>query len=283
MLDLVSRRKSATRRDWYAGIYHKAFEHLGNTRASPEAVHGALLAVGELVSNSGDFMLERFNEVRAWGARPCAHDGRRYGVCAARRAAGVRLCVAVQGREESARAAHCGDADAAIGDVPAAGVLAAAARPSVCVITRPAAQLFVSGYADTALDHLILVLSSRAIDRGTTFLAIGRVLLAVRAPRPGPDGAPSLVIGVRGLRRVRRLASSCQSKLFDRTSRTSWTRFERGLRRRAARAAGAAGVRLVGGGVIVRACAGPEEDVLPRGARLHCNARGGAGSAAKGV
>ncbi len=46
----------------FRNIYRQARTHLTESRSSPETVHGALLALGELLSNSGDFMVMKFSE-----------------------------------------------------------------------------------------------------------------------------------------------------------------------------------------------------------------------------
>ena len=45
-----------------SNIYRQARTHLTESRSSPETQHGALLALGELLSNSGDFMVLKFSE-----------------------------------------------------------------------------------------------------------------------------------------------------------------------------------------------------------------------------
>ncbi|KYQ91695.1 protein kinase [Tieghemostelium lacteum] len=61
-LELISERESRLRLQWYQKIYdeaQKAFKQNG----SPEAIHGSLIALGELLRNTGDFMVTKFKDV----------------------------------------------------------------------------------------------------------------------------------------------------------------------------------------------------------------------------
>ncbi|GAM16986.1 hypothetical protein SAMD00019534_001610 [Acytostelium subglobosum LB1] len=61
-LELISERESRLRQQWYQKIYdesQKAFKQNG----SPEAIHGSLITLGELLRNTGDFMNNKFKDV----------------------------------------------------------------------------------------------------------------------------------------------------------------------------------------------------------------------------
>ncbi|EFA77745.1 protein kinase [Heterostelium album PN500] len=61
-LELIAERESRLRLQWYQKIYdesQKAFKQNG----SPEAIHGSLITLGELLRNTGDFMYNRFKDV----------------------------------------------------------------------------------------------------------------------------------------------------------------------------------------------------------------------------
>ncbi|EGG15157.1 protein kinase [Cavenderia fasciculata] len=61
-LELIAERESRLRLQWYQKIYdesQKAFKQNG----SPEALHGSLITLGELLRNTGDFMVNKFKDV----------------------------------------------------------------------------------------------------------------------------------------------------------------------------------------------------------------------------
>ncbi|KAF2071336.1 hypothetical protein CYY_007349 [Polysphondylium violaceum] len=61
-LELISERESRLRLQWYQKIYdeaQKAFKQNG----TPEAIHGSLITLGELLRNTGDFMNNKFKDV----------------------------------------------------------------------------------------------------------------------------------------------------------------------------------------------------------------------------
>eukprot|EP01132_Coremiostelium_polycephalum_P005602 gene5602-6970_t len=61
-LELIAERESRLRLQWYQKIYdeaQKAFKQNG----SPEAIHGSLITLGELLRNTGDFMVNKFKDV----------------------------------------------------------------------------------------------------------------------------------------------------------------------------------------------------------------------------
>eukprot|EP01094_Clydonella_sp_ATCC50884_P002485 TRINITY_DN1189_c0_g1_i1.p1 TRINITY_DN1189_c0_g1~~TRINITY_DN1189_c0_g1_i1.p1 ORF type:complete len:2421 (+),score=972.86 TRINITY_DN1189_c0_g1_i1:126-7265(+) len=60
-LELISERRSRQRNQWYDKIWQKAL--LGLKEGSTEAVHGSLLAIGELLKNAVEFMHNRYKEV----------------------------------------------------------------------------------------------------------------------------------------------------------------------------------------------------------------------------
>ena len=47
----------------YYNIYETAQEALRSSGASADSVHGSLLAIGQLLANTGDFIMPRFNEI----------------------------------------------------------------------------------------------------------------------------------------------------------------------------------------------------------------------------
>ena len=59
---LISKRASRWRIQWYYKIYGEAQKGFKNAN-NAESIHGSLLTIGELLVNSGDFMLARFKEV----------------------------------------------------------------------------------------------------------------------------------------------------------------------------------------------------------------------------
>eukprot|EP01135_Chromosphaera_perkinsii_P003113 Nk52_evm2s236 gene=Nk52_evmTU2s236 len=60
VLYLTSQRESRTRAQWYAKLYEEALK--GMKSSKDDAIHGSLLAVGELVRNTGEFMVPRFSD-----------------------------------------------------------------------------------------------------------------------------------------------------------------------------------------------------------------------------
>ena len=60
-LTLISKRASRWRLQWYYKIFGEAQK--GFKLSTSESVHGSLLTIGELLRNSGEFMLARFKEV----------------------------------------------------------------------------------------------------------------------------------------------------------------------------------------------------------------------------
>ena len=62
-LRLIMDRESRLRIRWYYNIYETAQEALRSNGASADSVHGSLLAIGQLLDNTGDFIMPRFNEI----------------------------------------------------------------------------------------------------------------------------------------------------------------------------------------------------------------------------
>ncbi|KAF1783413.1 Serine/threonine-protein kinase TOR [Phytophthora cactorum] len=78
-LQLITKRQTRHRVQWYCKVYDQVFEGLalrpsasgssspptstGQTLASWECAHGSLLVIGELIANTGRFMVPRFREV----------------------------------------------------------------------------------------------------------------------------------------------------------------------------------------------------------------------------
>jgi serine/threonine-protein kinase mTOR len=54
---------------WYCAVYEQVL--LGFAQGTPEAVHGSLLVVAELLKHTGDFMIPRYKEVRALCKHAC--------------------------------------------------------------------------------------------------------------------------------------------------------------------------------------------------------------------
>jgi hypothetical protein len=63
-LCLVEARETRYRVQWYYRLFEETQRGLTRT-TSVEAVHGSLLALGELLRHTGEFMLARYREVRA--------------------------------------------------------------------------------------------------------------------------------------------------------------------------------------------------------------------------
>ncbi|KAE9041787.1 Serine/threonine-protein kinase [Phytophthora rubi] len=75
-LQLITKRQTRHRVQWYCKVYDQVFEGLalrpgsaaasaaaGQALASWECAHGSLLVIGELIANTGRFMVPRFREV----------------------------------------------------------------------------------------------------------------------------------------------------------------------------------------------------------------------------
>lgn len=62
-LKVVAQRRNEHKTTWFGYIFEIARESL-STKSNPEAVHGALLSMGELLHNTGSFMDSRFSDVR---------------------------------------------------------------------------------------------------------------------------------------------------------------------------------------------------------------------------
>eukprot|EP01083_Nonionella_stella_P022317 61746_1 len=60
-LKLIAKRDTRQRVKWYFQVYNEAGK--GFKIGTPESIHGSLLTIGELLQNSGEFMLARFKEV----------------------------------------------------------------------------------------------------------------------------------------------------------------------------------------------------------------------------
>eukprot|EP01133_Synstelium_polycarpum_P000171 gene171-204_t len=63
-LELIAERESRLRLQWYQKIYdesQKAFKQSGG--GTPEAIHGSLITLGELLRNTGDFMVNKYKDV----------------------------------------------------------------------------------------------------------------------------------------------------------------------------------------------------------------------------
>ena len=60
VLYLTSQRESRSRAQWYSKLYDEAFK--GMKSSKDDAIHGSLLAVNEMVRNTGEFMVPRFEE-----------------------------------------------------------------------------------------------------------------------------------------------------------------------------------------------------------------------------
>jgi len=63
-LIVVEKRETRYRVQWYYKLFEETVKGLGKG-ASVESVHGSLMAVGELLGHSGEFMLARYKEVSA--------------------------------------------------------------------------------------------------------------------------------------------------------------------------------------------------------------------------
>ncbi|KAL3656617.1 hypothetical protein V7S43_018522 [Phytophthora oleae] len=150
-LQLITRRQTRHRVQWYCKVYDQVFEGLalrpsasssspttnGQTLASWECAHGSLLVIGELIANTGRFMVPRFREV--------CDTVLRY------KDAKERLVNRAVSRLLPQLAEFCPGA-------------------------------FVQYYLDVCVTHLtkrILEYSSPASERGVAFLAMGRLSLAV--------------------------------------------------------------------------------------------------------
>ncbi|KAG1705718.1 hypothetical protein DVH05_003469 [Phytophthora capsici] len=147
-LQLITRRQTRHRVQWYCKVYDQVFEGLklrssgsstttGQTLASWECAHGSLLVIGELIANTGRFMVPRFREV--------CDTVLRY------KDAKERLVSRAVSRLLPQLAEFCPGA-------------------------------FVQYYLDVCVGHLtkrILEYSAPASERGVAFLAMGRLSLAV--------------------------------------------------------------------------------------------------------
>src|SRR4051812_46511272 len=60
-LSLVATRANKSRTDWYSKIFFEV--QLSFKSGNDNAIHGALLVIGELLRNTGEFMSGRFKEV----------------------------------------------------------------------------------------------------------------------------------------------------------------------------------------------------------------------------
>ena len=69
-LIVVEKRETRYRVQWYYKLFEETVKGLGKG-ASVESVHGSLMAVGELLGHSGEFMLARYKEV---SAHACMRD-----------------------------------------------------------------------------------------------------------------------------------------------------------------------------------------------------------------
>ncbi|KAL4134546.1 hypothetical protein PRIC2_004843 [Phytophthora ramorum] len=151
-LQLITRRQTRHRVQWYCKVYDQVFEGLAlrpisggsspssgghSTLASWECAHGSLLVIGELIANTGRFMVPRFREV--------CDTVLRY------KDAKEKLVSRAVSRLLPQLAEFCPGA-------------------------------FVQYYLDVCVAHLtkrILEYSAPASERGVAFLAMGRLSLAV--------------------------------------------------------------------------------------------------------
>ena len=62
-LHLIMDRESRLRIRWYYNIYETAQEALRSGNSSADSVHGSILAIGQLLATTGDFIMPRFNEI----------------------------------------------------------------------------------------------------------------------------------------------------------------------------------------------------------------------------
>eukprot|EP01114_Cavostelium_apophysatum_P008932 TRINITY_DN21_c0_g2_i1.p1 TRINITY_DN21_c0_g2~~TRINITY_DN21_c0_g2_i1.p1 ORF type:complete len:2332 (-),score=773.36 TRINITY_DN21_c0_g2_i1:268-7263(-) len=62
-LEVISERESRFRVQWYQKILEEAQKGFQKLGSSPEAVHASLLAVGELLRNTGDFLKDRYVDI----------------------------------------------------------------------------------------------------------------------------------------------------------------------------------------------------------------------------
>eukprot|EP00026_Physarum_polycephalum_P000091 Phypoly_transcript_00091.p1 GENE.Phypoly_transcript_00091~~Phypoly_transcript_00091.p1 ORF type:complete len:2307 (+),score=451.47 Phypoly_transcript_00091:133-7053(+) len=60
-LELIAERESRMRLQWYQKIYEEAFR--GFKSSSPDALHGSLITLGELLRNTGDFVSGKFKDI----------------------------------------------------------------------------------------------------------------------------------------------------------------------------------------------------------------------------
>ncbi|KAK9943789.1 hypothetical protein M0R45_009385 [Rubus argutus] len=61
-LGVIEERETRWRVQWYYRMFEAAYDGLGEN-ASVHSIHGSLLAVGELLRNTGEFMMSRYKEV----------------------------------------------------------------------------------------------------------------------------------------------------------------------------------------------------------------------------
>eukprot|EP01132_Coremiostelium_polycephalum_P002833 gene2833-3519_t len=61
--DLIAERESPLRLQWYQKIFEEATKIFKHNSSSSEFIHGALLAVGELLRNTGEFMVNKYKEI----------------------------------------------------------------------------------------------------------------------------------------------------------------------------------------------------------------------------
>lgn len=60
-LDLIAERENRMKLQWYQKIYDEAQK--GFKHSSPEHNHGSLIALGELLRNTGEFVTPKFRDV----------------------------------------------------------------------------------------------------------------------------------------------------------------------------------------------------------------------------
>ncbi len=60
-LDLIAERDSRMKMTWYQKTYDEAQKGFKN--GTPEFVHGSLIALGELLRNTGDFIKVKFKDI----------------------------------------------------------------------------------------------------------------------------------------------------------------------------------------------------------------------------
>eukprot|EP00457_Paulinella_chromatophora_P000061 gb/GEZN01000061.1/.p1 GENE.gb/GEZN01000061.1/~~gb/GEZN01000061.1/.p1 ORF type:complete len:2707 (+),score=463.21 gb/GEZN01000061.1/:107-8227(+) len=133
-LNLIAHRSSRMRTQRYHRIFQEILASFKTKKT--EAIHGALLAIGEMLNNSGEFMLSRFKEVCTCVLDFMSHPDRL-----------VRETV--------------------ISLLPK--------------LAHFEPEAFVRGYLDVCLKHIITILKSSSATRGTAYLALGEMALAVKS------------------------------------------------------------------------------------------------------